>query len=106
MGEAGALRHGARLGARRDHVRADARVYGVPDPALPFEHLEHLLWRAYRTVWPNKRLDPNAVLSGPNADSQPDEGRPESLERDEIPKTIRTPRELLRTYWAWVELTH
>ena len=44
------------VGTALDSLPAGVRVFGVPDPALPFERVEHLLWRAYRTVWPNKRL--------------------------------------------------
>lgn len=93
-------------GASLDSLPAGVRVFGVPDPVLPFERVEHVLWRAYRTLWPNRRLDPSAVRANADSNSHTAEGRPESLDRDEIPSSVRTPRELLRTYWAWVELTH
>ncbi|MEP7064407.1 MAG: hypothetical protein ABI889_00110 [Gemmatimonadota bacterium] len=95
-----------KIGSALDSLPAGVCVYGVPDPVLPFEHVEHLLWRAYRTVLPNKRLDPSVVLASANAEPRENKGRPESLERDEIPTSIRTPRQVLRTYWAWVELMH
>ena len=41
------------LGTSLDSLPAGVRGFGVPDPTLPFERGEHLLWRAYRTVWPN-----------------------------------------------------
>jgi hypothetical protein len=94
------------VGTALDSLPAGVRVFGVPDPVLPFEHVEHVLWRAYRTVWPNRRLDPNAVHASNGAEPRAKEGRPESLDRNEIPQSIRSPREVLRTYWAWVELTH
>jgi hypothetical protein len=94
------------IGTALDTLPAGVRVFGVPDPPLPFEHVENVVWRAYRTVWPNKRLDPNAVRANGDANSRVPEGRPESLDRNEIPASIRTPREVLRTYWAWVELMH
>jgi hypothetical protein len=97
---------GKAVGMALDSLPAGVRVFGVPDPALPFERVEHLLWRAYRTVWPNKRLAPRGTLSSANGNSESGLDRPESLERDEIPPAVRTPREVLRTYWAWVELTH
>jgi hypothetical protein len=94
------------VGVALDSLPAGVRVFGVSDPVLPFERVEHLLWRAYRTVWPNKRLTLNTVSASNGEQPRASEGRPESLERDEIPQSIRTPREMLRTYWAWVELTH
>ncbi|HSU95291.1 MAG TPA: hypothetical protein VLI43_16405 [Gemmatimonadaceae bacterium] len=94
------------VGTALDSLPAGVRVFGVPDPMLPFEHVEHVLWRAYRTVWPNRRLDPKAVGASNGAGPRANAGRPESLGRSEIPQSIRTPREVLRTYWAWVELTH
>ena len=89
-----------------DSLPAGVRVFGVPDPVFPFERVEHVLWRAYRTVWPNRRLDMKAARARNGGEPPAAAGRPESLERAEIPQSIRTPREMLRTYWAWVELTH
>ncbi|HEY2898057.1 MAG TPA: hypothetical protein VGJ12_13040, partial [Gemmatimonadaceae bacterium] len=94
------------LGTSLDSLPSGVRVFGVPDPVLPFERVEHVLWRAYRTVWPNRRLDLEAARASNGAAPGASEGRPESLDRDEIPQSIRTPREMLRAYWAWVELTH
>ncbi len=94
------------VGTALDSLPAGVRVFGVPDPMLPFEHVEHVLWRAYRTVWPNRRLDPKTAGASNGAEARANAGRPESLDRSEIPQSIRTPREVLRTYWAWVELTH
>ncbi|MBA2685748.1 MAG: hypothetical protein H0U66_14785 [Gemmatimonadaceae bacterium] len=91
---------------RLDSLPAGVRVYGIADPELVSERVEHVLWRMYRTVWPNKRLAP--VSAEPDSgEGTPDQrGRPESLNRSEIRATPRTPREVLRTYWAWLELTH
>jgi len=94
------------VGTSLDSLPAGVRVFGVPDPVFPFERVEHVLWRAYRTVWPNRRLDMKAARARNGGEPPATAGRPESLERDEIPQSIRTPREMLRTYWAWVELTH
>ena len=94
------------VGAALDSLPAGVRVYGVPDPTLAAERVEHVLWRAYRTVWPNKRLDSNAAPSSDGAAPHASDERPESIERDDISQTIQTPRELMRTYWAWIELTH
>ena len=94
------------VGTSLDSLPAGVRVFGVPDPVLPFERVEHVLWRAYRMVWPNKRLDMKAVRARNGGEPRATQGRPESLERGEISQSVRTPREVLRTYWAWVELTH
>ena len=73
------------VGAALDSLPAGVRVYGVPDPVLPAERVEHVLWRAYRTVWPNKRLAASTTpASGAEASRSPNE-RPESIERDDIP---------------------
>jgi hypothetical protein len=93
------------IGVALDSLPAGVRVYGVPDPVLAAERVEHVLWRAYRTVWPKKQLDASSAPSGAEAPRSSNE-RPESIERDHISQTIRTPRELMRTYWAWLELTH
>lgn len=90
---------------RLDSLPAGVRVYGIADPALVSERVEHVLWRMYRTVWPNRRLAAPPAQSGAKPPPLARE-RPESLERSEIRATPRTPRELLRTYWAWLELTH
>ena len=95
------------MGTALDSLPAGVRVFGVPDPVLPFEHVEHVLWRAYRTVWPNKRLDPNdrAREQSERSRARTRSARSRSsATRSRSP--IRTPREVLRTYWAWVELTH
>jgi hypothetical protein len=94
------------VGARLDSLPAGVRVYGIPDPVLAAERVEHVLWRAYRTVWPNKRLHASAAMSSDGDAPRSSNERPESIERDDISQTIRTPREILRTYWAWIELTH
>jgi hypothetical protein len=94
------------VGAKLDSLPAGVRVYGVPDPVLAAERVEHVLWRAYRTLWPNRRLDAGVALATGAEVSRPSGERPESIERDDISQTIRTPREIMRTYWAWIELTH
>ncbi|MDQ2766609.1 MAG: hypothetical protein M3Y30_05590 [Gemmatimonadota bacterium] len=94
------------VGAALDSLPPGVRVYGVSDPVLAVERVELVLWRAYRTLWPKKQ--PNAgveVAAGADA-PRPSDERPESIERDQISQTIHTPRELMRTYWAWIELTH
>ncbi|MEP7086690.1 MAG: hypothetical protein ABI884_05095 [Gemmatimonadota bacterium] len=91
---------------RLDSLPAGVRVYGIADAELVSERVEHVLWRMYRTVWPNKRLAPVSVEPESGESTPYQRGRPESLERSEIRSTPRTPRELLRTYWAWLELTH
>ncbi len=90
---------------RLDSLPAGVRVYGVADPELMSERVEQVLWRMYRTVWPNRRLAAPPAQSGAKPKHVVHE-RPESLDRSEIRATPRTPRELLRTYWAWLELTH
>lgn len=93
------------VGSTLDLLPAGVRVYGVPDPELIFERIEDVLWRVYRTVWPKKRLQASA--SAASADPGPNVGeRPKALTRSEIRATARTPRQVLRTYWAWLELTH
>jgi hypothetical protein len=94
------------VGAALDSLPAGVRVFGVPDPVLAAERVEHVLWRAYRTLWPNKRLGAGAAPAKGTDAAHPPGERPESIERDDISQTIRTPRELMRTYWAWIELTH
>jgi hypothetical protein len=94
------------VGAALDSLPAGVRVYGIADPVLPAERVEHVLWRAYRTVWPNKRLEASAEQRSDGDAPRSSNERPESIERDDISQTIHTPRELMRTYWAWIELTH
>lgn len=95
------------VGAALDSLPAGVRVFGVMDPVLPMERVEHVLWRAYRAVWPNRRLASNASADAEGGNgAQPPRARPESLDRDDIRQEIRTPRELMRTYWAWLEFTH
>jgi len=94
------------VGTALDSLPAGVRVFGVPDPVLSAERVEHVLWRAYRTLLPKKQIEPGvAKAMGAAAPGLPRE-RPESIERDDIRQSIRTPRELMRTYWAWIELTH
>jgi hypothetical protein len=96
----------AKVGNALDSLPGGVRVFGVADHVFVAERVEHVVWRAYRTVWPNKRLvavAPHAKRSGKSAAPH---GRPESIDRDGIRATVRTPRELLRTYWAWLELAH
>jgi glycosyltransferase involved in cell wall biosynthesis len=91
---------------RLDSLPGGVRVYGVADPELTSERVEHVLWRMYRMVWPNRRLAAPASHAEGAAATRAARERPESLERSEIRASPRTPRELLRTYWAWLELTH
>lgn len=92
------------VGSRLDLLPAGVRVYGVADPELLSERIEHVLWRVYRTVLPKKKLESaGAVGAGPGPNAHE---RPKALDRSEIRATARTPREVLRTYWAWLELTH
>ncbi|MDQ2931857.1 MAG: hypothetical protein M3Y05_13730 [Gemmatimonadota bacterium] len=93
------------IGARLDGLPAGVRVYGINDPELLSERIEHVLWRFYRTVWPKRRLSAAPSSDGANR-PQATRERPESLGRAEIRASVRTPRELMRTYWAWAELTH
>ena len=88
-----------------DSLPAGARVYGVTDPPLGAERVEHMLWRAYRKLWPNRRLEASAPQPGAARGGRELRPRPESMERDEIRSSARTPREVLRTYWAWVDYT-
>lgn len=88
-----------------DSLPPGVRVYGVSDPALRVEHVEHLIWRAYRKILPNPRLAPGAAPAEGASGATPLRPRPESLNRDEIPGSVRTPREMLRAYWAWVDYT-
>ncbi len=91
---------------RLDSLPPGVRVFGIADPELLSEQVEHVLWRMYRTVWPNRRLvAPAAHAESPAASTSARE-RPESLDRTEINAHVRSPRELLRMYWAWLELTH
>jgi len=93
------------LGTALESLPAGVRVFGVSDPVLTTERVEHVVWRAYRTIIPNRRL---AGATG--AKSTGSHGgireRPESIDRAQIRSSMRTPRELLRTYWAWLEFTH
>jgi glycosyltransferase involved in cell wall biosynthesis len=92
----------SKVGTALDSLSAGVRVFGAPDPALVAERIEHVLWRAYRAVIPNPRLTAGAKPG--KAGEKP--GRPESIDHEDIRPSVRTPRELLRTYWAWLELTH
>lgn len=91
---------------RLDSLPEGVRVFGIADPEFISERLEQVLWRIYRAVWPNKRLTATSAQTAQTASSPSSRERPESLDRSEIRASPRTPRELLRTYWAWLELTH
>jgi glycosyltransferase involved in cell wall biosynthesis len=93
------------LGTALESLPGGVRVFGVPDPVLTTERIEHVVWRAYRTIIPNRRL---AGATGTKATGSRGgiRERPESIDRAQIRSSVRTPRELLRTYWAWLELTH
>jgi hypothetical protein len=92
----------SKVGIAPDALPGGVRVFAAPDPPLVAERIEHVLWRAYRKVIPNPRLAPDALTGGTGAGS----ARSESIDREDIRPTVRTPREMLRTYWAWLELTH
>ncbi|MBK5189278.1 MAG: hypothetical protein JJD97_13620 [Gemmatimonadaceae bacterium] len=94
------------MGAALDSLPGGVRVFGVPDPVLAAERVEHVLWRAYRMVLPNRRLAAGVRHTNGAASSHPARTRPESIDREAIPTSVRTPREMLRTYWTWLELTH
>ena len=94
------------LGTALDSLPAGVRVFGVPDPGLAAESIEHVIWRAYRTLIPNRRLAPDAAGANATGVRGGVRARPESIDRVDIRARARTPRELLRTYWAWLELTH
>lgn len=89
-----------------DSLPAGVRVFGIADPVLAAERIEHVIWRAYRTVIPNRRLSESAATTSAAGKRAEIRERPESLDRDDIRLSGHTPRELLRTYWAWLELTH
>ncbi|HEY7860739.1 MAG TPA: hypothetical protein VIB98_04805 [Gemmatimonadaceae bacterium] len=96
----------AALGDALDTLPAGTRVFGVPDPPLSAERLEHLLWRGYRKVWPNRLLDENTPRTSTPGSLRVPQPRTESMDRSEIPRLIRSPRDVLRTYWAWVDYAH
>ncbi|MEO7040237.1 MAG: hypothetical protein ABI446_13315 [Gemmatimonadaceae bacterium] len=93
------------VGAKLDSLPAGVRVYGIADPELISERIEHVLWRIYRTVWPKRKAEASARAAG-GGPAHVVRERPESLDRSEIRGSARTPREVMRTYWAWLELTH
>lgn len=95
----------AALDGALDSLPGGVRVYGVNDPLLAAERMEHVIWRAYRKIWPNRRLAESAQRTSEPQLGPPQRARPESLERAEIPSSVRTPREMLRAYWAWVDYT-
>lgn len=92
------------LGTELESLPAGVRVFGVPDPVLTTERIEHVVWRAYRTIIPNRRLA-GATGTKSTGSRRGMRERPESIDRAQIRSSVRTPRELLRTYWAWLELT-
>jgi hypothetical protein len=92
----------SKIGTALDSLLPGVRVFGAPDPPLVAERIEHVLWRAYRALIPNPRL---AASPKPGKGGEKT-GRPESIDREDIRPSVRTPREVLRTYWAWLELTH
>ena len=95
----------AELDDTLDSLPPGVRVYGVPDPTLGVERMEHVIWRAYRKIWPNRRLDESTPSAESARRAPPLRARPESMERAEISGSVRTPREMMRAYWAWVDYT-
>jgi hypothetical protein len=93
------------IGDALDSLPPGVRVFGVPDPTLGVERVEHMLWRVYRAVWPNRRLDASAARAGASRQPRALRARPASIDRSDIRPSVRT-RDLLRTYWAWVDFTH
>jgi len=94
----------AEFGSALESLPPGVRVFGVPNPPLLSEKIEHILWRMYRAVRPHRRVDEASVRTGAfrRYALRP---RPESIDRANIRPSIRTPRQLLRTYWAWVDFT-
>jgi hypothetical protein len=96
----------AALGPRLDSLPDGVRAFGLTDPELALERVEHVLWRIYRMIWPKRRSLASVAHSNGAKQGGAEHERPNSLERSEISASARTPRRLLRTYWAWLEVTH
>ena len=87
---------------------AGIRVYGIPDPVLWVERVEHSVWRVFRRIRPVKEAAGNngsqasarvAVLGSARSAS-----RPHSLGHAEIRWTLQDlPRGLRRGYYAWLD---
>lgn len=77
------------------------RVFGVPEARVAIERLENAVWRAYRRLIP-KSIAPtsgHAVAHGRGSSGT------ESLSRAEMRWARHLPRDLLRSYFAWLEYT-
>ena len=119
MGEARVRSDRARVGNGCHYVRADEgrrHVARLPScgrarvrrarPTLPSNASSTCCGAPIEPCGPTSGWHRDGALSGANGNSESGKGRPEALDRDEIRPAVRTPREALRTYWAWVELTH
>jgi glycosyltransferase involved in cell wall biosynthesis len=102
------LRDGA-SSTQLDTLPGDVRVYGVPEVTGIAEHVEHAAWRLYRTARPlQPRIDP---AGSPNVDqgmvsiSPAPDPRPDTYARDEVRWSLSGPRQLLRAYWVWLDLS-
>ncbi|HEX6533143.1 MAG TPA: hypothetical protein VF041_01015 [Gemmatimonadaceae bacterium] len=85
--------------SRLEALPAGVRVFTVPPVVFPVERLEHLAWRAYRTLLP---AAPPAAVSGDGKGAAVVPDRPDTIDRGDVRWTLR-PREALRAYWTWME---
>ncbi|MGH7665048.1 MAG: hypothetical protein ACRENI_12245 [Gemmatimonadaceae bacterium] len=88
--------------ARRDEgalheLPPGTRVYGVADPDLAFERMEHQVWKWYRRARPPH----SGTIGGRPGGSFPGAARPDSVHRSAVGWNIRDTRALRRAYYAW-----
>jgi hypothetical protein len=87
----------------------DVRVYGVPPVTGTAERLEHAAWRVYRAIRPIRpQVDPaGAPVTSPEGavrDSA-SEPRPDTYAREDVRWSLGDPRQFLRAYWVWLDLS-
>lgn len=97
--------------SRLEALPEDVRVYNVPAQSQPLaEWLEHAVWRVYRTIFP-ARSAPSSNAGGASAEPLNEAANvapgqhPDTVSRQEIHWWPPTPRKLLRSYWAWLDLS-
>lgn len=90
--------------SRLEDLPPGTRIYGVPEPELRMERLEHLAWRLYRALRPKRRKSgaPSDRSGGADPVSVSAGHHPASVAPEEIRWTLGNPRQIRRAYYAWL----
>jgi glycosyltransferase involved in cell wall biosynthesis len=86
--------------SRLADLPSGARAYGVPTTAPWIERATRAAWKMYRWVRPRRDQRPGSASAvAPNAATT----ATDSLGREQVRWTWKSPRECIRAYFAWLE---